>query len=54
MRIDRLTDHAVHITLSERNLRALLAKLDGHPPDSVCTIGRWQRPDETTPIDAYV
>lgn len=28
-----------HIYLSRRNLLALLAKLDGHPPDSRCTIG---------------
>jgi hypothetical protein len=26
------------ITLSRRNLLTLLAKLDGHPPDSACTI----------------
>lgn len=26
------------IILSRRNLRSLLAKLDGHPPDSACTI----------------
>jgi hypothetical protein len=28
----------VHVALSERNLKALLAKLQGHPPDSSCTI----------------
>ncbi len=27
------------ITLSRRNLLSLLAKLDGHPPDSACMIG---------------
>jgi hypothetical protein len=26
------------ITLSRRNLQSILAKLDGHPPDSACTI----------------
>lgn len=26
------------IELTERNLRSLLAKLDGHPPGSGCTI----------------
>ena len=26
------------IVLSRRNLEALLAKLDGHPPHSVCTL----------------
>ena len=27
------------IILSRRNLQSLLAKLDGHPPDSACMIG---------------
>ena len=27
------------VILSRRNLTSLLAKLDGHPPDSACTIG---------------
>lgn len=26
------------VELSRRNLQALLAKLDGHPPDSYCTL----------------
>lgn len=26
------------VELTRRNLNALLAKLDGHPPDSACTI----------------
>lgn len=26
------------VELTRRNLRALLAKLDGHPPDSTCTL----------------
>ena len=32
------------IELTRRNLLALLAKLDGNPPDSACTISksRWQ------------
>lgn len=33
-----LTDKIADVTVSRRNLRALLAKLDGHPPDSNCTI----------------
>jgi hypothetical protein len=28
----------VRVTLSERNLKALLSKLSGHPPASACTI----------------
>lgn len=28
----------VVVTLSRRNLNVLLAKLDGHPPQSACTI----------------
>lgn len=28
----------VRVTLSERNLRTLLAKLAGHPPGSACTL----------------
>lgn len=27
------------VVLSRRNLLTLLAKLDGHPPNSACTIG---------------
>ncbi len=27
------------VVLSRRNLLALLAKLDGHPPESKCTLG---------------
>ena len=40
MRIDRSTPEHAHmaITLSRRNLIALLAKLDGHPPDSAATL----------------
>ena len=29
-----------YVTLSRRNLKTLLAKLDGFPPDSVCTISK--------------
>jgi hypothetical protein len=28
----------VRVVLSRRNLRALLAKLEGHPPGSACTL----------------
>jgi hypothetical protein len=37
MRLELRTG-VVHVVLSERNLRALLAKLGGHPPNSACTI----------------
>jgi hypothetical protein len=37
MRLE-LRDGVVHVTLSERNLRALLAMLHGSVPDSACTI----------------
>ena len=30
--------HGTTVVLSRRNLLSLLAKLDGHPPDSACTI----------------
>jgi hypothetical protein len=30
----------IEVTLSRRNLLSLLAKLDGHPPNSACTIDR--------------
>lgn len=26
------------VELTRRNLKSLLAKLDGHPPDSMCTL----------------
>ena len=32
------TGTGVEIVLSRRNLKALLAKLDGNPPDSKCAI----------------
>jgi hypothetical protein len=38
MRLDRVTRTEVVVTLSRRNLLTLLAKLDGHPPHSACTI----------------
>lgn len=28
----------MRVVLSERNVRTLVAKLEGHPPDSACTI----------------
>jgi len=37
------------IILSRRNLESLLAKLDGHPPNSACTIGNdgwWIKAEE--------
>ena len=38
MRLEILSSTEVRVVLSERNLRALLAKLAGHPPDSACTL----------------
>ncbi len=38
MRVDKLTSAGVEVVLSERNLRSLLAKLDGHPPGSACML----------------
>lgn len=38
MRLDLATPVQIRIALSRRNLLTLLAKLDGHPPFSDCTI----------------
>lgn len=38
MRIDFIDQNRIGITLSRSNLRSLLAKLDGHPANSACTI----------------
>ena len=38
MRLDLVTPAQIHIVLSRRNLLTLLAKLEGHPPLSACTI----------------
>ena len=38
MRLDRASHTLVAVTLSRRNLLTLLAKLDGYPADSACTI----------------
>lgn len=40
MRIE-YTDDSVTVTLSRRNLLTLLAKLDGHPPDSAAMIFKY-------------
>lgn len=37
MRLE-IQGRTVRVTLSRRNLRTLLAKLDGNPPDSACEI----------------
>lgn len=37
MRVE-LHDGHLHVYVSRRNILALLAKLDGNPPDSNCTI----------------
>ncbi len=47
MRIESTDGTVGRVVLSRRNLESLLAKLDGHPPGSACTImapaqyGRW-------------
>lgn len=38
MRLDLATPVQIRIALSRRNLLTLLAKLEGHPPFSGCTI----------------
>lgn len=50
----RLELHAgvVHVTLSARNLKALLAKLEGNPPDSACTISYDTRDGVTLVVSA--
>lgn len=42
----------VRVALSRRNLRALLAKLDGNPPDSACTITYETRDGATLTVTA--
>ncbi len=38
MRLDRCDPEVVEVVLSRRNLLTLVAKLDGHPPQSAATI----------------
>lgn len=38
MRVDRTAGEVWRVTLSRRNLRALLAKLDGYPDNSLLAI----------------
>jgi hypothetical protein len=41
MRIERLVPgQVIEVVLSRRNLTSLLAKLNGYPPNSACTITR--------------
>ena len=51
MRLE-LRERVVHVTLSERNLRALLAKLHGSPPESACTIAYPTRDGPTLWVSA--
>jgi hypothetical protein len=39
MRVKVTEDGCTTVTLSRRNLLTLVAKLDGNPPGSACTIG---------------
>lgn len=38
MRLERNDEGTVVVVLSRRNLQSLLAKLDGFPPNSACTL----------------
>jgi len=38
MRLDYAGGREIFVPLSRRNLETLLAKLDGNPPDSACTL----------------
>jgi hypothetical protein len=51
MRLE-LSRGVVHVALSERNLKALLAKLGGSPPDSACTITYDTRDGVTLVVSA--
>lgn len=42
MRLE-IHDNQTHVFLSKRNLLSLLAKLNGHPPDSACTLMYQQK-----------
>ena len=42
MRLEIADDGTIHVTLSRRNLLALLAKLSGNPEESHCAIA-WDR-----------
>jgi hypothetical protein len=51
MRLD-LRERVLHVTLSERNLRALLAMLHGSVPNSACTITYPTRHGPTLVVSA--
>ncbi|MDQ2912257.1 MAG: hypothetical protein M3T56_03270 [Chloroflexota bacterium] len=51
MRLE-LSERIVWVALSRRNLRALMAKLDGGPPDSACTISYETRDRVTLLVTA--
>lgn len=42
MRLDKQDWKHVNITLSKRNLLSLLAKLNGYPPQSCCTLKKLE------------
>jgi hypothetical protein len=54
VRIEQQSPHCTTVVLSRRNLIVLLAKLDGHPPGSACTIGAPEQYTEETGIKFYV
>lgn len=41
MKVD-IEDRSITVELTRRNLETLLAKLDGNPPDSLCTIAKGE------------
>lgn len=49
MRTERLDNGDLLLVVSRRNLLSLLAKLDGHPPGSMCTIGS-PRDSDSPPV----
>ena len=48
----KIKDGGIYVELSRRNLESLLAKLNGHPPDSACTLIRHCEDDLYLSIQA--
>ena len=51
MRLEK-SEHNFHVFLSERNLNALLTKLNGYPRDSACTLTYTTRDGELLLVTA--
>jgi hypothetical protein len=54
MRVERTQPGALRVVLSRRNLLSLLAKLDGNPAYSACTIGAPAQYTENVGVHVYV